>query len=61
MVQKDDKSPWYRGKFIEKFIIGETRQSWILGWNMSTRPDNGFKILKSKATRAIFDSEERPQ
>ena len=36
---KDDKGNqldrcWYRGHFVEKYIIGETKQSWIVGYNL---------------------------
>jgi len=62
-VYRNDKGgitagPLYRGKFVEKFIVGETRQSWILGYDMDTKLDNGFKILKRNASRLIFDTED---
>jgi len=36
-IYEDDKgnktqNPWYRGHFVEKYIIGETKQSWIVGY-----------------------------
>lgn len=48
-------SPWYRGHFKEKFIIGETRQSWILSFDRNTHPKDGFKILKMNATKYIYN------
>ena len=55
---KKTLSPWYRGHFVEKFIVKETRQSWILGYDMSTNPKHGVKILKKNAPGLIFESED---
>jgi hypothetical protein len=47
----------YRRYFIEKFIIGDTRQSWVLGDDMTTRLLFGIKILKRESVGIIYDSE----
>jgi len=48
----DDKgnkiqSPWYRGHFIERYIVGETKQSWVIGYKNSSMEDiSNLKINK---------------
>jgi len=37
---------WYRGHFVEKYIIGETKQSWIIGWKGSTPDNRDIKVNK---------------
>ena len=53
-IYKDDKgnklnSPWYRGHFIEKYIIGETKQSWIIGYK-GNEIDSGTNLKVNKKT-----------
>jgi len=52
------QSPWYRGYFIEQYIIGETKVSWILGSYLDTRIEIGNKYKKKECTGIIFTSEE---
>jgi hypothetical protein len=33
-------SPWFRGHFIEKYVVGETKVSYILGNSPATNPDD---------------------
>ncbi|KLU62292.1 hypothetical protein CEB3_c13360 [Peptococcaceae bacterium CEB3] len=51
-------SPWYRGHFVEHFVVGETRHSWILARSATTHPKRGFKIPKKDAEKHVFVSEE---
>ena len=52
----DDKgnkiqSPWYRGHFIERYIVGETKQSWVIGYKNSSMEDiSNLKINKKTLT-----------
>ncbi|WP_242325834.1 MULTISPECIES: hypothetical protein [Bacillus cereus group] len=46
----------FRAKFVERYIIGETRVSWIVGYRMDTSPDIGVKLKKKD--RTFFISEE---
>ena len=51
---KDDKgnkltSSWYRGHFIELYIVGETTQSWLVGYK-GENPDNRSCIKVNKKT-----------
>jgi hypothetical protein len=49
---KDDKGNkldrcWYRGYFKERYIIGETKQSWIIGFEKSSIEDRtNLKVNK---------------
>lgn len=50
----DDKgnkthSPWYRGHFVERFIVGETKQSWLIGYEGSN-PESRTNIKANKKT-----------
>lgn len=40
---------WYRGYFVEKYIIGETKQSWIIG-NQNREIDHTSNIKVNKKT-----------
>jgi hypothetical protein len=45
------RSPWYRGYFVERFILGETKQSWIIGWHGATLDSRGnYKVNKKTLT-----------
>jgi hypothetical protein len=51
----DDKgnrtsSPWYRGYFNERYIIGETSQSWIVGYYQNASMDNRNNLKVNKKT-----------
>jgi len=37
---------WYRGHFVEKHIIGETKVSWIIGYQGSTPDNRDIKVNK---------------
>ena len=40
-------SPWYRGHFVERLIIGETKASWIIGYENSKVEDkSSIKVNK---------------
>lgn len=51
-IYEDDQgnklvSCWYRGHFVEKCIIGETKQSWIVGYEGNLPDDrNNLKVNK---------------
>lgn len=53
---EDDKgnklvSCWYRGHFSENYIIGETKQSWIVGCKGSSLDNrNNYKVNKKNLT-----------
>ena len=55
-VYKDDKgnetrSPWYRGYFREKVILGETKQSWLVGYERGRADDkSNLKVNKNTLT-----------
>jgi hypothetical protein len=51
-------SPIYRKHFVEYYIIGETRVSWILSRSKDGDVKKGVKIKKSEADTLIFISEE---
>ena len=57
-VYTDDKgnkldSCWYRGYFVERYIIGETKVSWIIGYRKGSTPDNrDIKVNKKTLTYA---------
>ena len=45
------QSPWYRGHFIERYVIGETKQSWIIGYSKGSVPDKrDIKVNKKTLT-----------
>ncbi|MFJ8528321.1 hypothetical protein [Bacillus sp. NPDC094106] len=46
----------FRAKFVERYIVGETRVSWIIGYSPGTSPDIGMKLKKKD--RTFFISEE---
>ena len=60
-------SPWYRGYFVERYILGETKQSWLLSaWEYE--PDKKYTPeelnrrctkYKKKDCKGIFTSEEQ--
>jgi hypothetical protein len=42
---------WYRYHFIERYIIGETKQSWIVGYKDSSLADRiNYKVNKKTLT-----------
>lgn len=55
-VYEDDKGNrlnkcWYRSYFIEKYIIGETSQSWIVGYEKNSIEDrSNLKVNKKTLT-----------
>jgi len=61
-VYEDDKGNkldncWYRGHFREKYIIGETKQSWIIGYegnDIDSRTN--FKVNKKTLTYSITNN-----
>ena len=40
---------WYRGHFDERYIVGETKQSWLVGYKGSL-PDNRLNLKVNKKT-----------
>lgn len=52
-------SPWYRGHFVERYIIGETRVSWIVGYTKTTNEKHGFKIKKKEANDKLYLNEKQ--
>lgn len=40
---------WYRGHFVEKYIVGETKQSWIVG-HKEASIDNRSNLKVNKKT-----------
>jgi hypothetical protein len=51
-------APWYRGHFVEKYVIGENKTSWILGSTPDCSIERGKKYAKADAHRTIITSEE---
>lgn len=53
---EDDKgnktiAPWYRGCFVEKYILGETKQSWVVGYEESDiNSKRNIKVSKKTLT-----------
>ena len=41
---------WYRGYFVEKYIIGETKVSLIIGYKGSTPDNRDIKVNKKTLT-----------
>ena len=58
-VYQDDKgnktvSPWFRGHFVEKYIVGETTQSWLVGYKGNMLDDKtNIKVNKKNLTYSI--------
>jgi len=58
-VYQDDKgnktvSPWFRGHFVEKYIVGETKQSWLVGYKGNMLDDKtNIKVNKKNLTYSI--------
>ena len=48
-------SPLYRGYFVEKYIVGETKQSWLVGYKGNT-PDDRLNIKVNKKTLTYIRS-----
>ena len=53
-VYKDDKGNklvrcWYRGYFVERYILGETNQSWIIGYENASADDR-YNVKVNKKT-----------
>jgi hypothetical protein len=42
-------SCWYRAYFVERYIVGETKQSWIIG-SENGKPDDRWNIKVNKKT-----------
>jgi hypothetical protein len=40
---------WYRGYFVERYIVGETKQSWLVG-HEGGKPDDRWNIKVNKKT-----------
>lgn len=51
-------APIFREKFVERYIIGETRVSWILGHRDDLDLKRGDKVKKADAQRIIYTSEK---
>ena len=45
----ETRSPWYRGHFVERYIVGETKQSWIVGLK-GREPNHRSNIKVKKST-----------
>ena len=58
-IYKDDKEdPLFRGYFVEKYIIGETTRSWILGWSDNSSVKRGDKYKKKSEIKLIWENLE---
>ena len=57
-IYEDDKgnklsgAPWYRGHFVERYILGETKQSWIIGYENDC-VDYRFNLKVNKKTMIV--------
>lgn len=56
-------SPWYRGHFVEKYVVGENKMSYIFGYKPTTNPDDKrltdrFKKSELKDGKNIYLSEQ---
>lgn len=60
-VDKDgNKStyPIFREKFVERFIVGETRVSWLIDYSMNASFKKPVKIKKADAHSILYASEK---
>jgi len=61
-VYQDDKgntttSPWFRGNFTERYIVGETKRSWLVGFKGNTVEDRtNIKVDKKNLTYSITNN-----
>lgn len=53
---KGSNTPTYRGYFVERYIIGETTQSWILGYSRDSYIKMCIKYKKKSELKQIWTS-----
>jgi len=56
VYEKGSNAPIYREYFVERYIIGETTQSWILGYYEDSLVKHGSKYKKRAELKSIYIS-----
>lgn len=58
VYEKGSHSPIYRGYFVKRYVIGETRISWILGYSPDSNIKRGIRHRKKQERKTIWWSEK---